>query len=79
MPGWPDRIIVAAIVALANAMIKSAGLQRGFEVMQRPDGLERAASAVNLPSGRLELQLKIMRAFPPRMIFPLYVRTLHLL
>ncbi len=52
MPGWPDWIILAAIVALANTMIKSAGLRRGLELMPWPDGLEYAASGVNLASGR---------------------------
>ena len=52
MPGWPDWIIVAAIVALANAMIKSAGLRRGLELMPWPDGLEYAAAGENLAAGR---------------------------
>ena len=52
MPGWPDWIIVAAIVALANAMIRSAGLRRGLELMPWPDGLEYAAAGENLAAGR---------------------------
>ncbi len=33
-------------------MVKSAGLRRGLELMPWPDGLEYAASAVNLAAGR---------------------------
>ncbi len=52
MPGYFDWIIVAAIVLLAGVMIRSAGFQRGLELMPWPDGLEYAASAVNLKAGR---------------------------
>jgi Dolichyl-phosphate-mannose-protein mannosyltransferase len=47
-----DGIIIAAIGLLANAMARAAGLRRGFELMPWPDGLEYAASAVNLAKGR---------------------------
>jgi hypothetical protein len=52
MPGWPDWVIIAAIALLASVMIKSAGSQRGLELMPWPDGVEYAASSVNLESGR---------------------------
>jgi hypothetical protein len=47
-----DWIIVAAILILTYAMATSAGLRRGVELMPWPDGLEYAASGVNLANGR---------------------------
>jgi len=47
-----DGVTVAAIVLLANVIERSAGLRRGLELMPWPDGLEYAASAVNLTMGR---------------------------
>jgi 4-amino-4-deoxy-L-arabinose transferase-like glycosyltransferase len=44
--------ILAAILALATLIDRSAGLRRGIELMPWPDGLEYAASAVNLANGR---------------------------
>ncbi len=44
--------ILAAIELLAIVMVKSAGLRRGLELMPWPDGLEYAASAMNLAAGR---------------------------
>jgi dolichyl-phosphate-mannose-protein mannosyltransferase len=41
-----------AIELLVIVMVKSAGARRGLELMPWPDGLEYAASAVNLRSGR---------------------------
>jgi len=37
---------------LAILMVKSSGSRRGLELMPWPDGLEYAASAVNLAAGR---------------------------
>ncbi len=47
-----DLAIIFAIVALAIEMVRSAGSRRGLELMPWPDGLEYAASAVNLAKGR---------------------------
>ena len=47
-----DWIIVAAILILTFVMATSAGLRRGVELMPWPDGLEYAASGVNLANGR---------------------------
>lgn len=52
MPGRFDWLIVAAIWLLQMQMLRSAGFQRGFDLMPWPDGLEYAASAANLASGR---------------------------
>jgi hypothetical protein len=52
MPGILDWGILVAIELLAMVMVKSAGLRRGLELMPWPDGLEYAASAVNLANGR---------------------------
>src|ERR1700682_2686134 len=52
IPQLLDGAIIAAIAWLANVMARSAGLRRGFELMPWPDGLEYAASAVNLANGR---------------------------
>ena len=51
LPGMLDVIIVAAILRL-GIVGRSADLRRGLELMPWPDGLEYAASAVNLASGR---------------------------
>jgi len=45
-------MIVAAILLLTSAMVRSAGWQRGFELMPWPDGLEYAAAGRNLAIGR---------------------------
>ena len=47
-----DWMIVAAILILTFVMATSAGLRRGVELMPWPDGLEYAASGVNLANGR---------------------------
>jgi 4-amino-4-deoxy-L-arabinose transferase-like glycosyltransferase len=47
-----DWIIVAAILILTFVVATSAGLRRGVELMPWPDGLEYAASGVNLANGR---------------------------
>jgi hypothetical protein len=47
-----DLLIVAAVWFLANAMFKSVGSRRGLEMMPWPDGLEYAASGMNLVNGR---------------------------
>ncbi|HZC47365.1 MAG TPA: glycosyltransferase family 39 protein [Candidatus Acidoferrum sp.] len=47
-----DGVTIAAIVLLSNMMARSADLRRGLELMPWPDGLEYAASAVNLAKGR---------------------------
>ena len=47
-----DWAIICAIVALAELMARNAGFRRGLELMPWPDGLEYAASAVNLAAGR---------------------------
>jgi Dolichyl-phosphate-mannose-protein mannosyltransferase len=52
LPDHFDGIIVTAILALTAVIIRSAGLQRGLELMPWPDGLEYAASAFNLAHGR---------------------------
>src|ERR1700719_3601474 len=44
--------ILLAIWLLTLMMVRSAGWRRGFEMMPWPDGLEYAASAVNLANGR---------------------------
>jgi len=49
---WTDRSIVAAICLLQVPIINAAGLRRAAELMPWPDGLEYAASAVNLAAGR---------------------------
>jgi hypothetical protein len=51
-PGILEWGILAAILLLAFTMIRSAGSRRGLELMPWPDGLEYAASAVNLAQGR---------------------------
>jgi Dolichyl-phosphate-mannose-protein mannosyltransferase len=48
----PDLVILAAILVLMHFADRSAGLGRGLELMPWPDGLEYAASAVNLAAGR---------------------------
>lgn len=55
VPESPSGIewgIVVAIELLVMVMVKSAGSRRGLELMPWPDGLEYAASAVNLANGR---------------------------
>src|SRR5579862_9434978 len=52
IPGILEWGILAAILLLAFTMIRSAGSRRGLELMPWPDGLEYAASAVNLAQGR---------------------------
>ena len=55
IPDTPSGLewgILAAIELLVIVMVKSAGLRRGLELMPWPDGLEYAASAVNLAAGR---------------------------
>ena len=47
-----DWMIMAAILLLMLLIDRSAGSRRGFELMPWPDGLEYAASAVNLGKGR---------------------------
>jgi hypothetical protein len=47
-----DWIIIAAILILTYVTATSAGLSRGVELMPWPDGLEYAASGVNLATGR---------------------------
>ena len=50
--GILDFGILVAIELLVIVMVKSASLRRGLELMPWPDGLEYAASAVNLAAGR---------------------------
>ncbi len=52
LPGHFDWIIVAAILILTFVMATSAGVRRGVELMPWPDGLEYAASGMNLANGR---------------------------
>ncbi|MGD0118926.1 MAG: glycosyltransferase family 39 protein [Candidatus Binatus sp.] len=52
LPDRFDWVIIAAILILTKVMIRSAGSQRGFELMPWPDGLEYAASGMNLAAGR---------------------------
>jgi 4-amino-4-deoxy-L-arabinose transferase-like glycosyltransferase len=47
-----DWIIIAAILILTFSMVRSAGPRRGVELMPWPDGLEYAASGMNLAAGR---------------------------
>lgn len=47
-----DLFIVAAICLFANTMFGAAGSRRGYELMPWPDGLEYAASGLNLVNGR---------------------------
>jgi len=52
MPSILEWGILGAILALVTLIDRSAGLRRGVELMPWPDGLEYAASAVNLANGR---------------------------
>src|SRR5271168_5414014 len=52
MPSAPEWGILLAIELLVVVMVRSAGSRRGLELMPWPDGLEYAASAVNLAHGR---------------------------
>jgi 4-amino-4-deoxy-L-arabinose transferase-like glycosyltransferase len=52
LPDHFDWIIVAAILILTFVMATSAGVRRGVELMPWPDGLEYAASGMNLANGR---------------------------
>jgi 4-amino-4-deoxy-L-arabinose transferase-like glycosyltransferase len=52
LPGHSDWWLVAAILILTYVVVTSAGLRRGVELMPWPDGLEYAASGVNLANGR---------------------------
>jgi len=52
MPSILEWGILAAIILLAIMMVRSTGSRRGVEMMPWPDGLEYAASAVNLANGR---------------------------
>src|SRR5271156_3806717 len=52
MPSAPEWGILLAIELLVVVMVRSAGSRRGLELMPWPDGLEYAASAVNLAKGR---------------------------
>lgn len=52
MPSILEWGILAAIELLVIVMVRSAGFQRGVELMPWPDGLEYAASAANLANGR---------------------------
>src|SRR5271167_3000740 len=52
MPSILEWGILVAIELLVVVMVRSAGLRRGLELMPWPDGLEYAASAVNLANGR---------------------------
>ena len=52
MPSILDSAIIMMIVTLMGVIAFSVGLRRGYELMPWPDGLEYAASAVNLASGR---------------------------
>jgi hypothetical protein len=52
MPLVLDGVIVMAIFALTALVDRSGGSRRGVELMPWPDGLEYAASAMNLASGR---------------------------
>ena len=47
-----DGVAVVALMYITNLMARSAGPARGVELMPWPDGLEYAASAVNLAAGR---------------------------
>jgi 4-amino-4-deoxy-L-arabinose transferase-like glycosyltransferase len=51
-PGLVDWVVIAAILILMELTASSVGSRRGVELMPWPDGLEYAASAVNLASGR---------------------------
>jgi hypothetical protein len=51
-PGGLEWGVLLAIELLVIVMVKSAGWRRGLELMPWPDGLEYAASAVNLKAGR---------------------------
>ena len=52
MPSVLEWGILAAILVLVTLIDRSEGLRRGVELMPWPDGLEYAASAVNLANGR---------------------------
>jgi 4-amino-4-deoxy-L-arabinose transferase-like glycosyltransferase len=47
-----DWLILAAVLMLTYTVVTSAGLRRGVELMPWPDGLEYAASGLNLANGR---------------------------
>src|SRR5262249_55137975 len=46
-----DAVFVAALLALALLLMARTGSQRGVELMPWPDGLEYAATAVNMDRG----------------------------
>ena len=52
LPGILDVVLFVAIFAMTIPIVSSAGSRRGVELMPWPDGLEYAAAAVNLESGR---------------------------
>ncbi len=52
MPSIVEWGILVAILLLAFTMIRSTGSRRGLELMPWPDGLEYAASGMNLAKGR---------------------------
>src|SRR5260370_22125183 len=52
LPRVLDAVTIVAIMLLAIVVGRSADLRRGLELMPWPDGLEYAATAVNLASGR---------------------------
>jgi 4-amino-4-deoxy-L-arabinose transferase-like glycosyltransferase len=52
MPDIAEWGIIGGIVLIAIAMMRSAGSQRGLELMPWPDGLEYAAAGMNLAKGR---------------------------
>jgi hypothetical protein len=52
MPLVLDGAIIMATFVLTALVVKSGGSRRGVELMPWPDGLEYAASAMNLASGR---------------------------
>ena len=49
--GAIDALVIAALLALALMLMVRSGARRGVELMPWPDGLEYAASAVNIDRG----------------------------
>jgi 4-amino-4-deoxy-L-arabinose transferase-like glycosyltransferase len=52
IPSALESVAIWLTLSLTGLMLTSAGMRRGYELMPWPDGLEYAASAVNLASGR---------------------------
>src|SRR5208283_6019177 len=81
MPTILEWGILAAIILLAIMMVRSTGSRRGVEMMPWPDGLEYAASAVNLANGRGAVLHFGGYSYPSRYTggYPLILESFYLL